>query len=334
MTAQDPSVSVLMTAYKGNEHFLPAVRSILDQTYSDLELLIVLDPHDEDICREQVQKLGDERIRLIENREREGLVRSRNKGLRASRGRYIAIMDSDDISERDRLQKEVDFLEEHPDHAMVGSPCNIIDGEGRTIKKGEALPATEQLYYNLLFANQFPHSSVMYRREVIDKVGAYNEELSYGEDYDLYLRIMEHGRVHMISEALVSWRHHRASYTSTLTDSMRESISTVMKKNIERKLGISVPEEALHLYIDHSIRGLPLGSVLSSLKTLERINSRFVERSDDWMDRNVAGRIARKKYLSLLTGQVVSNRNLTSIALLMRNIKQWPGLLLHVLGKR
>ncbi|MGA1820243.1 MAG: glycosyltransferase [Thermoplasmatota archaeon] len=333
MDKKEPSVSVLMTAYKGNEHFLPAVRSILAQTYPDLELVIVLDPSEKDLCKEQVIKLDDPRIRLIENRKREGLVRSRNIGLRACRGGFIAIMDSDDVSRPERIEMEVEFLEKNPDHVLVGSPCDIIDDEGAVIKEGEAARSDEQLYYDLLFANQFPHSSVMLRKEVLEKVGEYDEELQYGEDYDLYLRTMEHGRVHMLEYTLVSWRRYGSSVTSTVSEDDRGKMLGIIKRNIKRKLGIDVPPEILMLYIDHSIKGRSLRSIMSSLSLLREINSSFMDRGGGWMDKVEAKKVARRKFLSLLTGQVVSNRGLLSIKLLILNIRYWPGLLFHILGR-
>ena len=334
MVAQYPTVSVLMTAYKGNDYLLPAINSILDQTYKDLELVIVLDPHEEDICKERIEKLDDPRIYLIKNAKREGLVRSRNIGLRSLRGRYIAIMDSDDISELERIEKEVDFLEKHPDHALAGSPCDIIDESGDVIKKGEEGLNVEQLYYNFLFANQFPHSSVMFRSEVVKKAGSYDERLIVGEDYDLYLRIMENGRAYMFPEVLVRWRRHENSATSGSRDIKESDVFRIIKENIRRSLGVDISDGDLRLYVDHSVRGYSLGSIVSSLNTLERINIKFIENAPEWMDRALLKKISKKKFNSLLTGQIVSNKNLTSIGLLAKNIRCWPSLMAHLIRGR
>ena len=333
MEDHTPNVSVLMTAYKGNEHFLPAVESVLEQTYEDLELVIVLDPHPDDICKNTIEKVDDERIRLIINQERKGLVPSRNIALKAARGNYVAVQDSDDISHPDRLEKEVEFLDNETSCLLVGSPCDVITDKGEVIRKGEALPDQEQLYYNLLFANQFPHSSVMFRKEILEKVGGYREELDMGEDYDLFLRIMEHGKVHMLDETLIKWREHKASTTSSKNDLMEKIVLEVIQKNISRTLDHDISVDDLAVMIDNSIKGRRSRSIKRSLEALEDINRTFLERSPSWLDRVKLKRIAKRKFLSLLTGQIVNNRIGVSLQLLFGNIKHWPGLAAHVLGK-
>jgi glycosyltransferase involved in cell wall biosynthesis len=333
MEERAPSVSVLMTAYKGNEHFLPAVKSVLGQTYSDLELVLVLDPHPDDICEKIIAEMDDDRIKMVINEKRMGLVPSRNIALRRSRGKYLAVQDSDDLSDPRRLEKEVKFLDENKDCLLVGCPCDVINEEGEVIRKGQPLQDQEQLYYNLIFANQFPHSSVMIRKGALEKIGGYNEEFELGEDYDLFLRIRDHGRIHMLDEILVKWRDHEASTSSSRNEMMVKNVLKMIRRNISQTLGIKISADALALMIDNSIKGRSVKSVKETLTALESINENFIKNAPDRLDRDRLKEIARRKYLSLLTGQIVNGRLAVSISLIFGNIRHWPGLAVHVLRK-
>src|SRR5690606_37374672 len=127
-----PRVTVLLAVHNGERYIQEAIDSILAQTFGDFELLIVNDGST-DATRDLVLSYSDDRIRLVDNDHNIGLPKSLNRGLRLAKGRYIARLDADDISEPDRLAAQVSFLQANPDVAMVGSWYRKIDGEGNTL---------------------------------------------------------------------------------------------------------------------------------------------------------------------------------------------------------
>src|SRR5665647_1469233 len=123
---KSPKVTVLMSVYNSESFLAEAIDSILGQTFKDFEFLIINDgSKDKSLEIIKNRAKNDPRIRLI-SRPNKGLVKSLNEGLAKARGEYIARMDSDDISLKTRLKKEVDFLDSHPDVGMVGSNYTII----------------------------------------------------------------------------------------------------------------------------------------------------------------------------------------------------------------
>ncbi|MFW3145881.1 MAG: glycosyltransferase [Thermoplasmatota archaeon] len=329
MLSKEPAVTVLMVAYKGNEHLREAIESVLGQNFRDMELLIVLDPHPDDICEEMIRTFEDNRIRLVKNERRIGLVRSRNKGLGLAKGEFIAVMDSDDISMPKRLEKSIDYLLRNEDCALVGGLCQVIDDKGNIIKDAAPLRSEEEFFYRLFFYNQLPHSSVMMRTEEALKVGGYREKFAIGEDYDLYLRLMKRGRIHQLPENLVKWRAYDSSVTSKEPELMESEVVLIVKENFKRMLGLEIAREDILLYLDNSIKGRDIASISNSLKNLLRINTMILQTAPEWMDEKRLKRIMKEKYHSLLTGQIVSNKGPRSLIIMIMNPIRMPGLFAH-----
>ncbi len=188
---KQPVVSIIMSVYNGEAFLAGAIESILCQTYRDFEF-IMIDDCSQDKTEKIIKSYGDKRIMYVHNEKNLGLPASLNKGLFLSHGRYIARQDHDDVSVPQRLEKEVAFLEEHPDIALVGSHSKLIDQAGHVFSM--LCPPTQDkvIKERLKEHNSFCHGSVLFRKEVIKKVGAYREKAKYIEDYDLWLRIAEH----------------------------------------------------------------------------------------------------------------------------------------------
>lgn len=174
-----PALSVVMPVHNVRAYLDEAVESILSQTFSDFEF-VILDDASTDGSRERLREWAarDPRIRLVESEKRLGPVGSSNRVAGAAEAPFVARMDADDISFPDRLSEEFALLRDHPDTGVVGSLCDIIDRSGRKIRG----PETWRLSRPSVFV-PFGHGTIMYRREIFDRVGGYREECVYWEDF-------------------------------------------------------------------------------------------------------------------------------------------------------
>ncbi|MGC9350198.1 MAG: glycosyltransferase [Anaerolineae bacterium] len=208
-----PCVSVNMSVYNGEQYVAEAVDSILNQTFSDFELIVV-DDGSTDRTGEILGSYKAPRLHVLTQSNR-GIPRSRNRALESSQGRYIAVMDSDDVSLPTRLERQVAFLEEHREIGVLGSACLVSDevtGEDREL----VLPLSdEKLRGHLIRGNPFVHSSVMMRKSVLQEVGGYNESFPYILDYELWVRLAAHTQFANLPEVLVIRRFHWGSVSTT-----------------------------------------------------------------------------------------------------------------------
>lgn len=202
-----------MSAFNAEKYISQAIESILKQTCDDFEF-IILNDGSTDKTREIIQNYTkqDKRIRLINNNKNFGLTRSLNIGLEEARGKYIARIDADDLSEPERLQKQYEFMEANPEYALAGSWVKIIDSEGRemTVRK---LPTDIKLIkFNFIFGKPcLWHSSIFFRKEEMDKVGNYDEEYKYSQDLNLYVRLLKTKKITNVPEFLIQHRLHSNS---------------------------------------------------------------------------------------------------------------------------
>ena len=201
---KNPRVSVLMPVYNGERYLREAVESILNQTFTDFEFIVINDGST-DGSADLLRAYDDPRLRLIEQAN-VGLTRSLNRGIALARGEYIARMDADDISLPTRLQMQIEFLGNHPTVGLVGTSVIHFDVDGKMIMEKLLLTESARIKEALLSANQLCHGSVMFRRECLEKVGGYREEFKHVEDYDLWLRIAEHYEVANLATLLYKWR--------------------------------------------------------------------------------------------------------------------------------
>jgi GT2 family glycosyltransferase/radical SAM superfamily enzyme YgiQ (UPF0313 family) len=200
-----PDISVVMSVYNGAAHLEEAVTSILQQTYANFEFIIVNDAST-DGTGEILQKIDDCRVLVITNPHNLGLTKSLNIGIKAARAPYIARMDADDLSLPHRFERQRQFLEEHPDYALVGSPYYQIDDNSRIRTLIEVPTRDADLRAGLRQQNWFGHGSVMMRREAVRQMEGYDEQFEYAQDYDLWLRISEHFKIGNLEEPLYCWR--------------------------------------------------------------------------------------------------------------------------------
>lgn len=190
-----PLISVIMATFNEKpEYIRESILSILNQTYRNLELIILDDSTNESTIRE-IDSLAssDNRIRLIRKEKRMGFVPALNEGLRLAKGDFIARMDGDDISLSDRFEKQIQFLEGNPNTDILGGGMNIIDAAG-TLKSKRSYPeAGKKLKRWAMFRNPLAHPTVMFRREILEEGNFYNEEQKMAEDLEFWLRLLRKG---------------------------------------------------------------------------------------------------------------------------------------------
>jgi glycosyltransferase involved in cell wall biosynthesis len=242
--AENPLVSVIMPVYNGLRYVHMAVDSVLSQTFGDFEFIIINDGSDDgtsQILREYAMR--DSRIRLF-GRAHTGLGLALNEGLEMARGAYIARMDADDISLLRRFERQVAFLQEHPDHVLVGGRCILIDPDGRPICEKRGIEFEHPKIEAMLLTMKWPivHPAVMMRREVVQKIGGYHPELVPNEDHDLFLRLAEVGKLANLDEVLLHYRQHFHSVGFTSVDAQVRTVLATVIATYQRR-GLAVPAD-------------------------------------------------------------------------------------------
>jgi glycosyltransferase involved in cell wall biosynthesis len=204
-----PTVSVILPAYNGARFLKEAVESIVHQTLQDWELIVVDDGSTDD-TPEIMAGYHDPRIRYLKNEGNKGLVYSLNRAIEASAGRYIARMDADDISQPERLKKQVIFLELHPEIAVYDARQQFIDDTGYpTGSFNSDIIGTENILRKMPWFNCMGHPSVIMRAEIAK---TYRYRKVVYEDYDLWLRMLNDGlKLERTLEPLLLYRVHGGS---------------------------------------------------------------------------------------------------------------------------
>jgi len=208
-----PIVSVIMAAYNAEKHISASIESIINQTFNNFELLVINDgstDNTQSIVKEYCKK--DSRIILLNNDKNLFVIKSRNKGIEKAKGKYIAILDSDDLALPNRLEYQVKYLENNPDIFLIGSSAYIIDENDKVENSFIAPTGYEKLKNNINKNNLIYHSTVMFRNENV----FYREKMIYCEDYDLILRLFSEGKkIDNLSDILISYRQTSNSLSKT-----------------------------------------------------------------------------------------------------------------------
>lgn len=194
-----PKVSILLPTHNGAKWIGGAIESVLHQTYPHFELIVINDAsadNTESVVRDFVHK--DARVVYVANETNLGIQKTLNKGLQLAKGEYIARIDDDDVwAEKDKLEKQVSFLDMHHDYALVGTGTIVVNEEGTELFRFLSPETDEEVRNKLLFKNCFTHSSVMFRKDVVLSGGGYREDevARHVEDYELWLRLGVKGKL-------------------------------------------------------------------------------------------------------------------------------------------
>jgi len=229
-------VAIIMPTYNRARYILDAIESIRKQTYSHWELLVIDDASTDDtekIVKDCIVK--DSRVSYIRQPKHAGISYNRNYGIKNTTGKYIAMLDSDDIwSDPVKLATQLNFLETHPDYALIGTNIVIIDNQNTPTGEISYATTDSMIRNNILRRNQFAQSSVVFRRSILEHIQTphkpYDENLTVGEDYDLWLAIGTKARFANLSTAMIMYRVHEGSIIREKKVLAAKTHLTIIKK--------------------------------------------------------------------------------------------------------
>lgn len=239
-------LSIIMPLYNTDQYVGEAVESLLSQSYGDFELIIV-DDCSTDGSMDVLKQFNDSRISILHNETNQGIVFSRNKGLEAATGAFIAPFDSDDVAMPDKFKLQIDFLKKHTGYGMVGSWVRMIDEQGNLLKKCWKLKAKpERIPAILFFRNYFVQSAVVMRREAIPKHG-YRIGYDLVEDWMMWCEIAASYPVWNFPEYLVKYRVHLKG-SSQAAPELTSRIDRMMFEFLILNLGLQPTDHDFELY--------------------------------------------------------------------------------------
>ena len=248
-------ISAVMSVYNGEKYLEEAINSILSQTYTKFEFIIINDGSTDNthkILDRYQQK--DKRIKIINNKINKGLIYSLNKGFEIANGKYIARMDADDIAEKNRFKEQVEFLENNKNIVMCSTYIKVFRNNLKFITKTFK---TDTEYKNikvkLLFRNYIAHPTIMIRKEIIDKYNLrYREEDKGMEDYGLWLNLSSREKLVTIPIPLLKYRFLSNSISSKVlknTDKYKEILKKIFTREL-KYIFSNLSEKDLDIHIE------------------------------------------------------------------------------------
>lgn len=238
-------VSVLMPVYNAAPYLVASVASIIEQDFRDWEMICVNDgSRDESLGILQRFAAIDSRIRVIDQ-PNAGIVAALQRAIGESRGELLARMDADDISVASRFDKQVEFLDKHPEVVVVGGAALEIDSDGDPLRITH-YPGQSDLLVQRLLKRQSAliHPSVMMRRQAVLQAGGYRPKYQWVEDHDLWLRISSLGKLANIESILLGYRQHASSVCWQRSNTQRELMNELLQEAHEQR-GLHCPSEVL-----------------------------------------------------------------------------------------
>lgn len=247
--------SVLLPIFNAEKYLALAIDSILGQTFTDFELLLLNDGStdgSEKIIDEYVK--WDRRCKKLSWPNR-GLIATLNEGLNVAQGDVIFRMDADDIAYPDRFDKQLRYIEKHPECVAIGTKVLLIDCDGWPIRTFSALEGHEQVDKEHLEGRggAIAHSSVAMRKDVVLAVGGYREAYKHAEDLDLFLRLAEVGRLANLPDVLLEYRQHPSSIGYSKRAEQLKSVQSVINDAIDRR-GLDLAKKAVQPFTSPSIK--------------------------------------------------------------------------------
>ncbi|GAB7225729.1 hypothetical protein VoSk93_49500 [Vibrio owensii] len=223
-------VSVVLPVFNAEKTIKEAISSILSQTYLNFELIIINDGS-QDSSDRIINSFDDSRIKYIINDENLGLIKTLNKAFSLCSGKYIARMDSDDISEDERISKQVQFLENNLDYVAVGTKIKYFS-DFSFKKKDFISPEKHNDILNRMFlASPLAHPSAMLRKDILDTYNIkYRTNAKHVEDYMLWVELSEYGKLYNIQESLLNYRISPSQISSVYSKEQREMALTIQNK--------------------------------------------------------------------------------------------------------
>mgnify|MGYP004519102467 CR=1 FL=1 len=241
-----PKISVVMPVYNTKKEYLrEAIDSILRQSFTDFEFIIVDDCSDEETKR-VLAAYSDSRINVYHNEKNLGVAGSLNRALEMSKGKYIARMDSDDVAVDARLAMQWEYMEKHPEVIALGGVAKVIgkkEFRGCFSKKKRS-----ELQLELIFNNiNLVHPTVMFRGTVIRENGLFYDEAMVAEDYELWTRCIQYGDIVSIPQILLYYRVHEQQVTSSKRELIIQGTNEVRSRQL-KNMGMELNEQEKKIF--------------------------------------------------------------------------------------
>jgi len=306
----DIPITVLMSVFNAERYLSFAIQSILDQSFSNFEFLII-DDGSTDASKEIIASYNDPRIRYVKSEINLNLCRSLAKGVTLARGEFIARMDADDVAHSQRLERQLSTMRIRPDLNLLGTNVRCIDENNKIIGYPKVTSDPLNLRWSLFFRNCFNHPTVMIRTAALRKSG-----LNYGvvpasiadylrdglggigdEDYLLFGLLSLHGRVANIDEVLLDYRIHKESLTAVFLEKQNQqskqisgALRSMYSERKDQHDSVDNPQESFSFKTGPSLE-------------LDRINVIAQRMIQEFKDPSSQRRIEfrRKLYLAIFT---------------------------------
>lgn len=249
-----PRISVIMPVHNGEEFISESIESILNQTFEDFELVVVND-NSTDSSVDIARSVGDSRIKVIDN-PNSGLVSALNFAIGSTKSEFLARQDADDISEVDRLQRQIDVFDSDLSIGLVGTNAKTF-GSANTFLTYPKL--TKEIKARLLFENPFAHSSVMFRRSAIpNSQQPYEESFPVAEDFRLWSQISRGWEMHNIQQPLLRYRVHSGQVSIQKAQTRILSVGQILESNL-KAAGMVFTTSELELHTEIATNPFALG---------------------------------------------------------------------------
>ena len=229
-----PAISVIMPVYNAEKYIRKSIESILYQTFEDFELVLI-DDCGNDKSMEIARQFSDERIRIIENADNIGISSSRNRGIKESHGKYIALMDDDDIASEERLKHTYEFLEKNSEFDAVGGRyCEIDENDNMVRISPDPLINPKFVKASLMFYNPMGNGSTLIKKDFLYRNEIYYKNNCFGmEDYKMWADCSLKGRITNIDEVILYWRRSKNNESSRVLDSLKSDRAKIFT-NIQK----------------------------------------------------------------------------------------------------
>jgi len=336
LSENTPIVSVILPVYNGETHLVECIESVLNQTYKNLEFIIVDDASTDDtpIILQDYSK-RDSRIIVIRHKVNKKQTVSANTAIKNAIGKYLARMDADDVALPQRFAKQAQFLEDNPQIGMVGSWFNTINGNGKIIETIRTKQSPEFLGWNLLFDTSFGHSTVMMRKNIVEEVGYYRSPEA--EDFDLWSRINRVSKVANLPEILQKRRVWDGQLALKVPTETKECVIKIMQNNMQYLLNSSVNLEtarAIRCATENKSQNLNTKVLTNAFSIVKSVYKTYLTKNIlSKIDKKNISKDAYQKLFRLSKWQYLENK-WQSIIQQCYLILRFPKLYLYSLGFR
>lgn len=288
-----------MPVFNSELYLSQAIESILNQTYKEIELIVVNDGST-DNSKQIIKSYNDPRIKYFEHSVNRGIVKTRNECIANSNGKYIAYLDSDDFAYSSRIEKQVNFLETHKEIGLCGSYYEMVNEKGKILTRYRVPLKDIEIRTHLLLNNCIANSSVMVRTELVKEL-EYLESYEMAEDYFLWYRLSKITKTANLPSYLLQYRVHGANVSIKKSETMLRCRKTIDKAILE-DLAIPHTDTELNIHSNFILGNFKFFNTNEKQKSLELWLIQFYHyiNGKPEYDINTVKRIFTLRWLSMI----------------------------------